>query len=391
MKVRQFRRLLGIVLFVSVLFFISLGTRIFAATSFGTYLGQFNTVAAFSNGSASYYSSISNFMADGFYTGVKWQCVEFVRRYYYTIFNTRLSNSAAGDAGTWYPNASALGLTAYQNGQSTSAPQVGDILCSTTHIAIIKRISGNKVYTAQQNVSQDSSDLDKQLTLSVSGGKYTLSGGYGTLQGWLRKQVSSGQSGSYWHPDGSLLVDSVGTVWLVQNGKRRAIPSDWVFASNGFTWYRLIRSTAQELSCIPTDANLSQTSISRLVSAPSGTTYMLTDKGYKRGFASADVFSGLGYSWSEVTPITTSELAAYPDDPVAPVLTSPLPDGTLIQASGSTTIYVITNGKKRGITSASAFQALGYDWNRIVVLPATTFNSIGEIQPAIDDNMLQCH
>jgi hypothetical protein len=118
---------------------------------------------------------------------------------------------------------------------------------------------------------------------------------------------------------------------------------------------------------------------------------MLTDKGYKRGFASADVFSGLGYSWSEVTPITTSELAAYPDDPVAPVLTSPLPDGTLIQASGSTTIYVITNGKKRGITSASAFQALGYDWNRIVVLPAATFNSIGEIQPAIDDSMLQCH
>lgn len=391
MKVQQFRSRFNIAIFVLALFFISLAPRSFAATSFGTYLGQFNTVSAFSNGSVNYYSSISNFMADGFYTGIKWQCVEYVRRYYYTIFNTRLSNSVAGDAGTWFSNASGLGLTAYQNGQSTSAPQVGDILCSTTHIAIIKRISGNKIYTAQQNVSQDSSDVDKQLTLSVSGGKYTLSGGYGTLQGWLRKQVPSGQSGSYWHPDGSLLVDSQGTVWLVQNGKRRAIPSDWVFASNGFTWYRLIQSTPQELSCIPSDSNLPEGTVRRLVSAPNGTTYMLTDKGYKRGFVSADVFTGLGYSWSEVTPISTSELAAYPDDPVAPVLTSPLPDGTLIQAAGSTTIYVITNGKKRGIVSASAFQALGYDWNRIVVLPVTTFNSIGEIQPAIDVSMLQCH
>jgi hypothetical protein len=164
-----------------------------------------------------------------------------------------------------------------------------------------------------------------------------------------------------------------------------------VLARNGFTWYRLIRSTAQELSCIPIDSNLSESSVSRLVSAPNGTIYMLTDKGYKRGFVSADVFTGLGYSWSEVRPISSSELAAYPDDPVAPVLTSPLPDGTLVQASGSTTVYVITNGKKRGITSANAFQALGYDWNRIVVLPAATFNSIGEIQPAIDDNMLWCH
>ncbi len=361
-----------------------------AATAFGTYLGQFNTVAAYSNGSASYYSAIAN-TVNGYYTGIKWQCVEYVRRYYYTIFNTQFSNGVAGDAGTWFGAASGLGMTPYTNGQTTTAPQVGDILCSTTHIAIIKRVVGNKLFTAQQNVYQDTNDPDRQLTLSKSAdGRYTISGGPGTIQGWLRKPIAAPQAGSYWHPDGATLVDSRGTVWLIENGKRRGVTSDWGFATNGLSWYRLIKATDQELSCIPIDSNLPDGSARRLVRNSAGTVYLITDKGYKRGFASADVFNGLGYSWSEVVLVSDAEISSYPNDPVAPVFTSPVPDGTLVQASGGGTIYVITNGKKRGITTSSAFLTLGYSWDRVVTLPLGTLNSIGEGSP-IDDGQLQCH
>ena len=369
-----------------------LAPRGFAVTAFGTYVGQFNTVAAYSNGAPeNYYPSLINSI-DGYVTGVKWQCVEYVRRYYYSIFNTRFASGSAGDAGTWFGSWSALGLTPYTNAQSTTAPQVGDILCSTTHVAIIKRVVGDKVYTAQQNVYEDAGDVDRQLTLTKSSdGRYTISGGPGTIQGWLRKPSSALQAGSYWHPDGSTLVDMRGTVWLIENGKRRGISSDWIFATNGLSWYRLIKATDQELSCIPVDSNLPDGSARRVVKSSSGTIYLITDKGYKRGFSSADVFSGLGYSWKEVVPISDFDLSKYPDDPVAPVLTSPLPDGTLVKSSGNDTIYVITDGKKRGVTSAAAFTTLGYDWNRIVTVPLSTLNSIGTISTSIDDNqVVQC-
>lgn len=390
---RSFCFRIGAGLFLVSLVFLSVVTRSNAATAFNTYLGQFNTVGAYSNGfDYTYLSGVSNFV-NGYYTGVKWQCVEYIRRYYYTVFNTQFASGSAGDAGTWYGAAGALGLSQYPNGNTTTAPQVGDILCSTTHVAIIKRVTSNRVYTAQQNVANDSTDLDRALTLTkAADGKYTISGGPGVIQGWLRKPIATLQAGSYWHPNGSLLVDNAGTVWLIENGKRRGITSDWVFASNGFSWYRLIKATDQELSCIPTDTNLPAGSARRVVKSPSGTIYLITDKGYKRGFASADVFTGLGYSWLEVSNISDAELSLYANDPVAPVLTSPLPDGTLIKASGSSTIYVITDGKKRGIASANAFTLLGYDWNRVVTIPVATFNSITEVQPVIDDaKVSQCN
>ena len=48
--------------------------------------------------------------------------------------------------------------------------------------------------------------------------------------------------------------------------------------------------------------------------------------------------------------------------------------------------YVITNGKKRGITSGTAFVNMGYDWGRIVTVQADIFNIIGDEMPPIDDN-----
>ena len=49
----------------------------------------------------------------------------------------------SGNAVSYYGNASAYGLTAYQNGNTTVAPQAGDILCFSGgpegygHVAIV--------------------------------------------------------------------------------------------------------------------------------------------------------------------------------------------------------------------------------------------------------------
>jgi surface antigen len=387
MKVKSIRR--G-VLPTAILSLLGVCSLFFASTvlaaSYGTYLGQFNTVAAYSNGTVNYNSGQRN-NVNGVDTGLKWQCVEFVRRYFYTIFGI---SPNGGNALDWYPNAASLGLDKYPNG-GTTPPQVGDILCKGYtpgtpygHVAIIKRVENNRVYTAQQNVSEDSTDLDKWLPLTVSNGTYYV--GDSSIQGWLRKPSQPTQATGYWHPDGSLLLDDAGTVWLIENGKKRGIPNQWTFVTNGFNWHRVIKATSQELSCYTTDSALQPGTARRLVKSSNGTIYMITDRGYKRGFTSSTAFEGLGYSWGSVAAISDSELALYPDDPAAPVLTSPLPDGTLIKTPVNGTIYVITNGKKRGITSGTAFQNMGYDWGRVVTVQADVFNTIGEAGPPIDDN-----
>ena len=48
-------------------------------TPFGSILGEYQGVSGFSNGHDHYYSRQQNFV-NGFYTGVKYQCVEYVRR-----------------------------------------------------------------------------------------------------------------------------------------------------------------------------------------------------------------------------------------------------------------------------------------------------------------------
>lgn len=161
--------------------------------NFDTYLGQFNGVAVYSNGTSNYYSGTANYV-NGTYTGIKWQCVEYVRRYYLTVYNTDLASKHIGDANTWYDNASKMGLTSYRNSSTTSIPQTGDILVSNGgkygHIAIVKSVSNNKVYTIQQNFSNDYNDTDRALDISTdSKGRYTVKGfsrSY-SIKGWLRK------------------------------------------------------------------------------------------------------------------------------------------------------------------------------------------------------------
>lgn len=52
-----------------------------SADPFGTDLGSFDGVIVKSNGTSGYYSGINHYEG-GIYTGVEWQCVEYVRRFY---------------------------------------------------------------------------------------------------------------------------------------------------------------------------------------------------------------------------------------------------------------------------------------------------------------------
>lgn len=156
-------------------------------------MGTFNGVAAYSDSSINHPSPDEHNNDTGINTGLKWQCVEYVNRYYYLIHG--ITNLGGQNANQYYDNATARGLLAYPNGGST-APQVGDILSfgggseGLGHVAIIREVGANYVKVIQQNVTQDSRDADFSFTLTVSGGTFTVTatelGQTYTTQGWLR-------------------------------------------------------------------------------------------------------------------------------------------------------------------------------------------------------------
>ncbi len=166
------------------------------ADPFGTPLGSYNGVICYSNGSNSYVSGMSN-SYNGTNTGMKWQCPEYCNRYYVIKYQMDIRNQSSNNADDYYPTATERGLLRFANG-STTAPSTNDLLCLTGgehgHIALIMTVGSNYVDVIQQNWANNSSDIGKRLSMTVSNGHYTIAGlssGY-SVQGWLRKASISG-------------------------------------------------------------------------------------------------------------------------------------------------------------------------------------------------------
>ena len=82
--------------------------------SFGTQVGEYNGVIGYSNYDNDYVSDDYNYV-DGYNTGMKWQCVEYVNRYYYVIYGQKIRIPGT-NADEYYDTASDRGLVAYPNG-----------------------------------------------------------------------------------------------------------------------------------------------------------------------------------------------------------------------------------------------------------------------------------
>lgn len=114
----------------------------------GEVLDQFNGVAVYYNGGVNHVLE-RNTAPDGYNIGLKYQCVEFIKRYYYQHLNHKMPDSY-GHAKSFYQQGLASGalnpqrnLYQYTNGSDT-LPQVGDIVVyeGTTlnpygHVAIV--------------------------------------------------------------------------------------------------------------------------------------------------------------------------------------------------------------------------------------------------------------
>lgn len=138
-----------------------------------------------------------NLSDDGYNIGIRYQCVEFVKRYYYEHFNHKMPDSY-GNALDFYDKSledstynPKRDLVQYAN-SSCSRPLYGDLIIfdATTynqygHVAIISAVTDSTVTIVQQNPGPFARSR-ATFPLYFQEDKWTIDHTY-TL-GWLRKQ-----------------------------------------------------------------------------------------------------------------------------------------------------------------------------------------------------------
>lgn len=130
--------------------------------SIGQPVDSLDHVVVFYNG---YIKNVKgrNTSDDGYNIGLRWQCVEFVKRYYYEFYQHKMPN-AYGHAKDFFNKKVKDGgmnadrnLTQFSN-HSKYKPEVGQIIIfaptifnSFGHVAIISKVEKDKIEIIQQN------------------------------------------------------------------------------------------------------------------------------------------------------------------------------------------------------------------------------------------------
>lgn len=129
----------------------------------GKKIDSFNNVSVYYNGNPKNVNG-RNLTKDGYNLGLNYQCVEFVKRYYYEYLNHKMPNSY-GHAKDFYDRETLDGelnnsrnLIQFNN-PSFSKPKVNDILVLDKsifnkfgHVSIVSKVYENSIEVVQQNV-----------------------------------------------------------------------------------------------------------------------------------------------------------------------------------------------------------------------------------------------
>ena len=163
------------------------------------YVGQaidsLHGVVVYYNGSVNH-TGDRNVAPDGYNIGLKYQCVEFVKRYYYQHLKHKMPDSY-GNAVDFFDKKISDGnlstrrnLLQFNNG-SSSKPHVSDlIIFSATsgnpygHVAIVSAVFDDEIEIIQQNPGSTASSR-KKMGLDHQNGKWEIQNT--RVLGWLRK------------------------------------------------------------------------------------------------------------------------------------------------------------------------------------------------------------
>lgn len=158
----------------------------------GTVLDRYKDVAVYDNGPVYIKSYGKHYSADGYYYGQKWQCVEFIKRFYYDALDHRMPNGYGHAKDFFDPHIAQgkwnkeRGLVQYRNGGNV-APAPDDLIVFTDttygHVAIVTKVTDTTVEVIQQNIYGKPRET---FSLQRQDGQYNV-GTNRKPAGWLRK------------------------------------------------------------------------------------------------------------------------------------------------------------------------------------------------------------
>ena len=166
------------------------------AHSVGEPLDALNGVPVYYNGGVQH-SSGRELTTDGYNLGLRYQCVEFVKRYYYERFHHKMPDamghakdffSATVPDGQLNPQ---RGLVQYQNGAG-SGPAAEDLIVFKPwllnpygHVAIVSAVGADYVEVIQQNAGPFGASRER-FPLEQRNGHVAV--GHARVLGWLRRE-----------------------------------------------------------------------------------------------------------------------------------------------------------------------------------------------------------
>ncbi|PTX62224.1 CHAP domain-containing protein [Kordia periserrulae] len=162
----------------------------------GEELDSFNNVSVYYNGAVNHVEK-RNVTKDGYNVGLQYQCVEFVKRYYYEYLQHKMPDSYGHAKDFFNKNVkdgevnTQRNLTQYTN-PSTSKPKINDLVVfdatwynSFGHVAIVMEVTDDTVTIIQQNAGPFSSSR-ATYDLLQENNRWKIEDS--KIVGWLRKE-----------------------------------------------------------------------------------------------------------------------------------------------------------------------------------------------------------
>ncbi len=185
----------GIIIIIFIIFLSIRKSSIFSDYEIGEAVDSLNNVIVYYNDDISNVSGRN--LVDGYNLGLKYQCVEFVKRYYYEHFDHKMPDSY-GHAKSFFDSNVEDGkinkqrdLKQFTN-PSFSKPLISDLIVMDGslsnkfgHVAIISKATDNKIEIIQQNPGPHSSSRKKFKLKQTNDGKWQIESS--RVLGWLRK------------------------------------------------------------------------------------------------------------------------------------------------------------------------------------------------------------
>jgi len=162
----------------------------------GQIIDSFNGVSVYYNGGVNQVKE-RNLSNDGYNIGLKYQCVEFVKRYYYEYLKHKMPDSY-GHAKDFFDRGLKDGelnlkrnLVQYKN-PSKQTPEINDLIVFKStifnrfgHVAIISKVENDYIEIIQQNPGPYGSSR-KEISLKMIDSKWKILDK--RVLGWLRKE-----------------------------------------------------------------------------------------------------------------------------------------------------------------------------------------------------------